>query len=172
MANNYLEVSGYEGEVYAVGDCASITDPHTGKPYPPTAQLAIREAKVAAKNIIYDIDGKQNKKIKFEYKTKGMMTEIGKRTGVATLFGFKVHGLLAWWIWRTYYLSNLPTINKKLKVIGDWTSDLLFKPDVTMVKRRAKEQYKEKNKNKTLDATTYWNNETSSSSSFSFSEIL
>lgn len=140
IANNYLEVSGYEGEVYTVGDCASITDPHTGKPYPPTAQHAIREAKVAAKNIIYDIEGKQNKKIKFEYKTKGMMAEIGKRTGVATLFGFKVHGLLAWWIWRTYYLSNLPTINKKLKVIGDWTSDLLFKPDVTMVKRRAKEQ--------------------------------
>src|SRR5712691_8029468 len=139
IANNYLEVSGYEGEVYAVGDCASITDPNSGKPYPPTAQHAIREAKVAAKNIIYDIEGKYDKKIKFEYKTKGMMAEIGKRTGVATLFGFKVHGILAWWIGRTYYLSNLPTINKKLRVMGDWISDILFKPDVTMVKRRVKE---------------------------------
>ena len=73
-----------------------------------------------------------------------MMAEIGKRTGVATLFGFKVHGILAWWIWRTYYLSNLPTINKKLRVMGDWISNLLFKPDVTMVKRRVKEQDKEK----------------------------
>jgi NADH dehydrogenase len=73
-----------------------------------------------------------------------MMAEIGKRTGVATHFGFKVHGILAWWIWRTYYLSNLPTINKKLRVMSDWISDLLFKPDVTMVKRRVKEQDKEK----------------------------
>jgi NADH:ubiquinone reductase (H+-translocating) len=144
IANNHLEVSGYEGEVYAVGDCASITDPNTGKPYPPTAQHAIRDAKVAAKNIIYDIEGKYDKKIKFEYKTKGMMAEIGKRTGVATLFGIKVHGLLAWWILRTYYLGNLPTINKKLRVMGDWISDLLFKPDVTMVKRRVREQDKEK----------------------------
>lgn len=111
LVNNYLEIPGYEGELYAVGDCASVTDPHTGKPYPPTAQHAIREAKFAAKNIMYDIEGKHNKKIKFEYKTKkGMMAEIGKRTGVATLFGFKVHGILAWWIWRMYYLSNLPTI--------------------------------------------------------------
>jgi len=139
IANNYLEVSGYEGEVYAVGDCASITDPHTGKPYPPTAQHAIREAKVAARNIISEIKGEKSKKTRFDYKTKGMMAEIGKRTGVATLFGFKVHGLLAWWIWRTYYLGNLPTINKKIRVIGDWTSDLLFKPDVTMVKGRKKE---------------------------------
>jgi NADH dehydrogenase len=136
IVNNYLEVVGHEGEVYSLGDCASITDPHTGKPYPPTAQHAVREAKVAAKNIIDDIEGKQNKKVKFEYKTKGMMAEIGKRTGVATLFGFKIHGFLAWWIWRTYYLSNLPTIKKKLKVMGDWTMDLIYRPDVSMVKKQ------------------------------------
>ena len=49
IANDYLEVSGYEGAVYALGDCASITDPHTGKPYPPTAQHAIRQGKVGSK---------------------------------------------------------------------------------------------------------------------------
>jgi NADH dehydrogenase len=136
LVNNFLEVKGFEGQVYALGDCASITDPHTGKPYPPTAQHAVREAKVAAKNIIYDIEGKQDKKVKFDYRTKGMMAEIGKRTGVATLFGLKVHGFLAWWIWRTYYLSNLPTIKKKLKVMGDWTMDLIYKPDVAMIKKQ------------------------------------
>ena len=135
VVNSYLEVLGYEGQVYSLGDCASITDPRTGKPYPPTAQHAIREAKVAAKNIIYDIKGKQNKKVKFNYKTKGMMAEIGKRTGVATLFGFKVHGFLAWWLWRTFYLTNLPTMKKKLKVVSDWTMDLIYKPDVSMIKK-------------------------------------
>ena len=64
------------------------------------------------------------------------MAEIGKRTGVAILFGrIKLHGFLAWWMWRTYYLANLPTSKKKLKVMGDWTSDLFFKPDVAMIKR-------------------------------------
>jgi NADH:quinone reductase (non-electrogenic) len=132
-ANNYLEVPGYDG-VYVLGDCASITDPHTGKPYPQTAQHAIRQGKVAAKNIIFSIK-KANKRQKFDYKTKGMMAEIGKRTGIATILGIKMHGFAAWWLWRTYYLGNLPTIKKKLKVMGDWTFDLISKPDVAMIKR-------------------------------------
>jgi NADH dehydrogenase len=139
IANNYLEVPGHDG-VYALGDCASITDPHTGKPYPPTAQHAIRQGKVAAKNIISAINEKSNKKRKFDYETKGMMAEIGKRTGVATILGIKSHGFAAWWLWRTYYLGNLPTIKKKLKVMGDWTSDLIFKPDVAMIKRSENER--------------------------------
>jgi len=50
------------------------------------------------------------------------------------LFGkIKLHGFVAWWLWRSYYLVNLPTSKKKLKVIGDWTSDLLFKPDVSQI---------------------------------------
>jgi NADH dehydrogenase len=86
-------------------------------------------------NIVSAIKGKrEGKKKKFDYKTKGMMAEIGKRTGVAILFGrIRLHGFLAWWLWRSYYLANLPTAKKKLKVMGDWTSDLLFKPDVSQV---------------------------------------
>jgi NADH dehydrogenase len=140
IANNYLEVPGYSG-VYVLGDCASITDPHTGKPYPPTAQHAIREGKVAAKNIISAVkEEKADKnKVKFDYKTKGMMAEIGKRTGVAILFNkIKLHGFLAWWLWRTYYLANLPTTRKRLKVLGDWISDLIFNPDVSMITRQEK----------------------------------
>jgi NADH dehydrogenase len=128
-----LEVPDHYG-VYALGDCASITDPNTGKPYPPTAQHAIRQGKVAAKNIISAIKGK-TKRTKFDYKTKGMMAELGKRTGVATIFGVKSHGFISWWLWRTYYLSSLPTFKKKLKVMGDWTLDLVFKPGVAMIKR-------------------------------------
>jgi NADH:ubiquinone reductase (H+-translocating) len=63
------------------------------------------------------------------------MAEIGRGIGVATIFGLKIHGFLAWWLWRTYYLGNLPTTKKKLKVLGDWTYDLIFKPDVAMIKR-------------------------------------
>jgi NADH:ubiquinone reductase (H+-translocating) len=135
ITNEYLEVKNYEGIVYALGDCASVTDPHTGKPYPPTAQHAIRQSNVAAKNIISSVrKEREGKKTKFDYKTKGMMANIGNRTGVAILFGkVKLHGFLAWWIWRSYYLANLPTAKKKLKVMDDWTSDVLFKPDVSQL---------------------------------------
>jgi NADH:ubiquinone reductase (H+-translocating) len=94
----------------------------------------VEEGKVAAKNILVAIKEKENKKLKFDYKTRGMMAEIGKRTGVAILYGrIRLHGFVA--CWRMYYLSILPTGKKKLTVMVDWTIDFLFKPDVAMIKR-------------------------------------
>jgi NADH dehydrogenase FAD-containing subunit len=163
IVDNYLQVDGYSG-VFAIGDCASIIDLHTGKPCPPTAQHAIREGKVAASNLISLIKSGKNqdkggeaaaeimaeeeqKKMMmtpFDYKTKGVMAEIGKRTGVGDLLGLKVHGFIAWWIWRTYYLANLPTVEKKLRVMVDWTLDLFFKRDVTRLKTFSEEVEEEK----------------------------
>ena len=154
--NNYLEVHKYPG-VFALGDCASVIDNHTGKPCPPTAQHAIRQGKVAAKNLVSLIksqkklegeeEAEEEKKkgmVPFDYKTKGMMAEIGKRTGVGDLLGFRVHGFIAWWIWRTYYLANLPTVEKKLRVMVDWTLDLFFKRDVTRLRTFAEENEEQK----------------------------
>jgi NADH:ubiquinone reductase (H+-translocating) len=95
LVNNHLHIDDYP-EVYAVGDCALITDPKTGKPYPPTAQHAIREGKIAAQNIIININselmndkkGTTKREKIFSYKTRGMMAEIGKRTGVAKPFSY------------------------------------------------------------------------------------
>jgi NADH dehydrogenase len=96
----------------------------------------VEEGKVAAKNILVAIKEKENEKLKFDYKTRGMMAEIGKRTGVAIFYGrIRLHGFVAWWLWRMYYLSILPTVKKKLTVMVDWTIDFLFKPDVSMIKR-------------------------------------
>jgi NADH dehydrogenase FAD-containing subunit len=133
MVNKFLEVHGYPG-VCAIGDCAFIIDPHTGNPYPPTAQHAIREGTIAANNVISLIEGKTRKKKTFDYKTKGMMASIGKRNGVGEILGLEIQGFLAWWIWRMYYLVNLPTLQKKLRVTADWTLDIFFKRDVTMLK--------------------------------------
>ncbi len=129
-ANNYLEMPVYERVAYAIGDCASITNPSTGNAYPPTGQHAIRQGKTVAKNIIFEIKGKGRKQ-QFDHKTGGMMAEIGKRDGVATLFGIKIHGFIAWWMWRTFYPGKLPTRSKRLKVLLDWTMDLFFKLDVS-----------------------------------------
>src|SRR5437867_336437 len=140
MTDNYLEVHGYNDNVFALGDCACVMDSNTNKPCPPTAQHALRQAKVVANNIsalIKHKDKKRGKKMnkkRFDYKTKGMMASIGKKNGVGILFGYKIHGVLAWAIWRFYYLSTLPTMQKKLRVMVDWFIDLLFKRDVTRLR--------------------------------------
>ena len=139
--DKYLELTNYKG-VYALGDCAYILDPNSGNPYPPTAQHAIREGAIVANNIIASIEGRlENRKI-FNYKTKGMMASIGKRTGIGNLLGIEVQGLLAWLIWRSYYLVHLPTLQKKLRVLADWILDIFFKRDVTMLKTFIEEEEK------------------------------
>jgi NADH dehydrogenase FAD-containing subunit len=143
VVDQYLEIPKYKG-VYAVGDCASVADPNTGNPCPPTAQHAIREGDIVAKNIIASIerisDSDPEKRKVFDYNTKGMMASIGKRTGVGNLLGVQVQGFLAWWIWRNYYLVNLPTLQKKVRVLADWVLDMFFKRDVTMLKTLAEEK--------------------------------
>jgi NADH dehydrogenase len=119
-------------EVYALGDCASVPDRYTGKFYAPLAQHALREGNTVSRNIISSLKGR-SERYTFDYKTRGMMAEIGSRTGVALLFGFKLHGFIAWLIWRYYYLTNLPTLRKKIRVAFDWTMDMIVKPDVSMI---------------------------------------
>lgn len=131
LVDGNLKLKNLDG-VYAIGDCASLIDPHTSKPYPPTAQNATEQAKVVVNNLISSIKGR-NQSI-FDYKSRGLMAQIGKRNAVGILFGLKVHGLIAWMIWRYYYLSHLPTFEKKLRVIIDWSIDLFFKPDITRLK--------------------------------------
>ena len=139
IVDKFLEIQGYPG-VFAIGDCAFIIDPNTGHPYPPTAQHAIREGTAVANNIISMIEGKTSNKKIFDYKTKGMMATIGKRNGVGAILGIEVQGFIAWWIWRTYYLANLPTLQKKIRVMADWTLDVFFKRDVTMLRNFVEEQ--------------------------------
>jgi len=127
----YLRVKGHPN-VFALGDCASITDEQTGNPYPPTAQHAVMEAKTVVKNIISSIEGKTSLK-SFVYDSKGSMAKIGKRNGVALLMGHRIHGFIAWFFWRQYYLSTLPSAEKKFRVAIDWFADLFFPRDISML---------------------------------------
>jgi NADH:ubiquinone reductase (H+-translocating) len=125
-ADEFMRVPGYNG-VWTVGDCAWITDPKTGKPYPPTAQHAIRQGKVLAHNIRVSIAGGSLKP--FVFQTIGQLAALGRRTGVAQILGRNFSGFIAWWLWRTIYLMKLPRFEKKLRVALDWTLDLVFKKD-------------------------------------------
>jgi NADH dehydrogenase len=139
VVDKHLDLPKFKG-VYALGDCFFITDPRTGSPYPPTPQHAVREAAVVSKNIVADIEGKIDEKVVFDYKTKSLMASIGKHVGVGNLLGIPVHGFLAWWIWHTYYLANLPTLHKKITVLADWITDIFFRRDVTMFRTLAEQK--------------------------------
>jgi NADH:ubiquinone reductase (H+-translocating) len=127
VVDETLEVPGWPG-VFALGDCALIPDSKTGKYFPPTAQHALREGKVAARNIVASLHG--GKKKAFSFMTIGQLAAIGRRTGVANIFGYNFSGFIAWWMWRTIYLSKLPRFEKKLRVALDWTLDVLFSKDL------------------------------------------
>jgi NADH:ubiquinone reductase (H+-translocating) len=127
VVNQFMEVVGWPG-VWALGDCAVVPDTSTGKPSPPTAQHALRQGKVLAHNITAEIRGKPKKP--FVFSTIGQLAAIGKRTGVANILGVNFSGFIAWWLWRTIYLSKLPRFEKKLRVALDWTLDLLFSKDI------------------------------------------
>jgi NADH dehydrogenase len=125
--DEHLEVPDYPG-VFAVGDCACIPNTKTGAFHPPTAQHALREGSVVAHNVTARLRGTQMRRFHFE--SLGQLAAIGKRTGVAKMFGMKFSGFAAWWLWRTIYLSKLPRFEKKLRVALDWTLDVFFSKDL------------------------------------------
>jgi len=127
VVNEYMEVPEWPG-VWALGDCALVPDRKTGTYYPPTAQHALREGKVLARNMAATLRGGQKKP--FIFKTLGQLAAIGRRTGVANILGVNFSGFIAWWLWRTIYLSKLPRLEKKLRVMMDWTLDLVFAKDL------------------------------------------
>ena len=121
--------------VWAIGDCARIPDVQTdGGYHAPTAQNAVREAKQLARNIVAAIDHQPGNVEPFRYRTIGTLASIGHHTGVGVVFGIKVRGLLAWFMWRGYYWSRVPGIGGKARVALDWFLNALFGSDPVQLK--------------------------------------
>lgn len=131
--NEYMEVAGYPG-VWAIGDCAQIPDPHTGKPYPPTAQHAEREGKRTAENVAASINSRAGDRRPFVYQTIGMLAPLGRRSAVAEIKGFKFSGFFAWAMWRCIYLGKLPGWDRKIRVSIDWFLDVFLPRDIVQLK--------------------------------------
>ena len=118
--------------MWALGDCALVPDAlNPGKFYPPTAQHAIRQAAVLANNIVAAMRGQVPQPFKF--KIIGLLATIGRRHGVAEIFGWQFSGYIAWLLWRAIYLSKLPGLQKKVRIALDWTLDLIFSKDLVQL---------------------------------------
>jgi len=127
VVDGHLAVQGHPG-VWAIGDCASIPNPHDGGTYAPLAQNAEREGPVVAANVLASLHGQPLQT--FDYELLGTFASLGHRTAVGKVMGRRFSGLPAWLMWRAVYLSKLPGWDRKARVGTDWLLDFVLPPDL------------------------------------------
>ena len=127
VVDETLSVPEHSG-IWAVGDCAAVPDLLQGGTTPPTAQYALRQGRHVAKNILAGIKG--GRPSPFSYKSRGVFVPLGRFSAAGDVMGFQISGFPAWWLYRTYYLYQLPRLERKLKVVIDWTLECIFRRDI------------------------------------------
>jgi NADH dehydrogenase len=150
-----MRVVGRPG-VWAIGDCAAIPDPaRRGEACPPTAQHAIRQGRLAARNVAAVLEHRPG--LAFRYRTAGVVAELGHNRAVAITLGVRWRGLPAWLIARTYHLLLMPGFGRKLRLLMDWNVALLFGRDASSPGRlgsptplRAAERYESTQKSRSV----------------------
>jgi NADH dehydrogenase len=129
-----LRVSGQEN-LWAAGDGAAVPWDDRGdkKLSPPTAQFALRQGILLGRNLAGAL--RETPSRPFRYRSRGQLANIGRHAAVAEVFGLQFKGFIAWWMWRTIYLAKLPGVLRRLRVTIDWTFDLIFPRDISVLPR-------------------------------------
>jgi NADH dehydrogenase len=116
---------------WSAGDCAAVPDLTAEQPgtlCSPSAQHAVRQARVLADNIARAVRGEAP--VEYRHKHVGSVAGLGLHKGVAFVYGVKVRGILAWLMHRSYHMSRVPTLNRKIRIIADWTLALFLRREV------------------------------------------
>ncbi|MEV4414418.1 NAD(P)/FAD-dependent oxidoreductase [Catellatospora sp. NPDC049609] len=115
---------------WSAGDCAAVPDltAAAGEMCSPSAQHAVRQARRLADNLIATVRGRGIRE--YRHKHVGSVASLGLHKGVAHVYGFKAKGVTAWFMHRTYHMSRIPSLNRKVRVIADWTLALFLKREV------------------------------------------
>jgi len=117
--------------VFSAGDCAGVPDLSKDDPEArtsPSAQHAVRQAKVLADNVVAHLRQRPLKEYKHSY--AGSVASLGLYKGVAEIYGVKLRGIVAWFMHRTYHVSRMPTWNRRVRIVFDWTGALLLGREV------------------------------------------
>jgi NADH dehydrogenase len=116
-------------DAWGAGDNAAVPDiTNPGSLCSPSAQHAVRQATHLADNIVKSLRGKEIEP--YRHKHVGSVASLGLHKGVAQVYGVKLRGWPAWFMHRTYHVSRVPTLNRKIRVIVDWTLALFFKREI------------------------------------------
>jgi NADH:quinone reductase (non-electrogenic) len=129
VVDEHLRVQGQDG-VWAMGDCAAVPDRRVGLA-PPTAQHGIRQARLMAKNVAGALRGEQP--APYRYSSRTAFVNLGRYKAVGRIGRFTLSGFVAWWMARTYHLSQIPGLFRKVRAIIDWTVSLPFPRDISEV---------------------------------------
>jgi NADH:quinone reductase (non-electrogenic) len=127
--DTHLRVEGMDS-VWAIGDCAAVPDPRGGQ-CPPTAQHAVRQGPVAARNIAAELGVGSPKP--FEYRSNASFVNLGRYKAVGKVGKRTLRGFPAWWMARTYHMSQIPGAARKARAVIDWTASLPFRRDISEV---------------------------------------
>jgi NADH dehydrogenase len=125
-----LRVLGVD-DAWAAGDCAAVPDlskDASGSFTSPSAQHAVRQAKRLADNVLASLRGEPL--VDYRHSYAGSVASLGLHKGVAEIYGVKLRGLPAWFMHRTYHMTRMPTTNRKVRVVADWTLALFFKREI------------------------------------------
>lgn len=133
VVDGHLAVHEHPG-LWALGDCAVVRNPD-GSVNPPTAQHATRQAAALATNLVASIRGGATRV--YDFKGLGKMGALGHHSAVAEMFGLKLSGFVAWFVWRTIYLMKLPGWGRRAKVAAAWAFDLVLPPDLVQLRFEA-----------------------------------
>jgi NADH dehydrogenase len=126
-----MKVSGTTN-LWSLGDCALVPNAYEGRPCPATAQFAVQQARQLAENLQHASRSETTKP--FSFHPRGMLASIGHRNAVAVIYGVKLSGFLAWFLWRGIYLSKLPTFSRKLEVAISWAVGIPFPPNIVQLR--------------------------------------
>jgi NADH:ubiquinone reductase (H+-translocating) len=129
ITESTMQVKGYKN-VWSAGDCSAVPL-KDGSVSPATAQFAMRQGTLLGKNILAARNGQRLEP--FRFTTLGEMASLGHRNAVGKVLGFKVSGFLGWLMWRATYLYKLPGLEQKSKVFFEWTLELLFPRDISLL---------------------------------------
>ena len=129
VVDRYMQVEGRR-DAWAIGDAAAVPDPaRPGQTTPPTCQHALRQGRRVAQNVAAALGGGRPKP--FTYKTLGVFVDMGHQKAVAETVGIKWRGFPAWFLARSYHLLMMPGVKRQLRLVVDWTVDLLFGRDTS-----------------------------------------
>jgi NADH dehydrogenase len=128
IVDEYLELPQFPG-VLALGDCAHFWDPRLQAPLPPTAQVAVQQARAVADNIARAVRGQA--KWPFDYHHQGDLVSLGTGDGVGEIGGVAFSGLPAWLLWRAVFLGKLIGWKNRIRVALDWIVGALFERDIS-----------------------------------------
>jgi NADH dehydrogenase len=111
-----LTIPGHH-EVFVAGDLANRAG-DDGKPLPGVALVAMQQGIYAAKMIGNDIAGKP--RVPFHYRDLGKLATIGRSRAICEIFGLKLSGWIAWWVWLLVHIYRLSGFRNRIIVLIQW----------------------------------------------------